>query len=210
MKTIRPLHFWFEFASTYSYVAAMRIEELCQAAGVPLIWRPFFLGPIFNLQGWNTSPFALNERRGTYMWRDMERLTEKFGLPFRRPSVFPRNTTLALRVAAAQNSAPWIGRFIKAAFVANFADDRDLNDEQVVRALLRSAGADDERVMAEVLETDGHHALRRNTEEAIAAGIFGAPNCIVDGELFWGEETLEDAIAWATSPRAVTASRSSA
>ena len=87
---MKPLEFWFEFASTYSYVAAMRIEELCREGGVELVWRPFMLGPIFALQGWSDSHFNLNERRGSYMWRDLERLTDKFGLPWRKPSRFPR------------------------------------------------------------------------------------------------------------------------
>ena len=208
MQNAQPLHFWFEFASTYSYIAAMRIEALCAEASVPLVWRPFHLGPIFRLQGWSTSPFMLNERRGAYMWRDMERLAEKFGLPWNRPSVFPRNTTLASRVAAAHNTAPWIARYVEAAFLANFRDDRNLNDEQVVRALIRAIGEDDNAVMRAALEPGRSEALRKNTEEAIARGIFGAPNCIVGDELFWGEETLEDAVAWAT--RGATAFRSSA
>ena len=69
-----PLEFWFDFASTYSYVAAMRIDELCRDAGVELIWKPFSLGPIFERQGWNDSDFSLNPMRGAYMWRDLERL----------------------------------------------------------------------------------------------------------------------------------------
>ncbi len=62
------LEFWFDFASTYSYVAAMRIEAMCAAAGVALTWRPFLLGPIFALQGWHDSYYNLNQRRGRYMW----------------------------------------------------------------------------------------------------------------------------------------------
>jgi 2-hydroxychromene-2-carboxylate isomerase len=207
MNDTPALEFWFEFASTYSYIAAMRIEALCEAAQVALVWRPFSLAPIFRLQGWETSPFTLNERRGTYMWRDMERLTAKFGLRWKQPSVFPRNTVLAGRVAAAFASAPWAGDYIRAAYVANFGDDRDLNDENVVRELIRSIGQDDERILHDALETDLRGGFRRNTEEAVQIGIFGAPNCVVGGELFWGEETLEDAIAWATRARAGRSAR---
>jgi len=83
------IEFWFEFASTYSYVAAMQIEAKCRNAGVARAWRPFSLGPIFALQGWGDSHFNLNPRRGAYMWRDLERLTEKFGLPWQRPVALP-------------------------------------------------------------------------------------------------------------------------
>ena len=197
------LEFWFEFASTYSYIAASRIEDLCANAGVRLAWKPFLLGPIFALQGWNTSPFVTNPLRGAYMWRDMERLTAKYGLRWNKPSVFPRNTILAARVAAAFEDAPWMGSYVVRAFEANFADDADLNDEATVRALLNGVGCDADAIVRGALEEPLRNRIRENTDRAIALGIMGAPNCVVDGELFWGEETLEDAISWAITPRAI-------
>ncbi len=194
------LEFWFEFASTYSYVAAMQIEELCRAAGVRLIWKPFILGPIFALQGWNDSHFNLNQRRGDYMWRDMERLTAKLGLPWRRPSHFPRRTTLAARIACAAADEPWCGAYVRRVYVANFGEDREIADRDVVASILRELGADAEAVVARAESPERRNTLRANTEHAIAVGIFGSPNCIVGGELFWGEEALHDAIDWARVP----------
>ena len=89
------LDFWFDFASTYSYLAAARIRPLAAEAKVQVRFRPFLLGPIFKAQGWDTSPFNLYEAKGRYMWRDMERLCEKYEIPFRRPSKFPRSGLLA-------------------------------------------------------------------------------------------------------------------
>ena len=191
------IEFWFEFASTYSYVAAMQIQAKCQSAGVPFAWRPFLLGPIFALQGWNDSHYNLNPRRGTYMWRDLERLTEKFGLPWQRPSLFPRPTTLPLRVAAAFEDAPWCGDFIRAVFVANFGEDREIGERAIVAEVLASVGQAPDKVLAAAESSERRGRLRANTERAIALGIVGAPNCVVGDELFWGEETLDDAIAWA-------------
>ena len=74
-----PIEFWFEFASTYSYIAAMRIEAEAELRGIRVDWRPFLLGPIFFAQGWKDSPFNLYPAKGRYMWRDMERLCDKFG-----------------------------------------------------------------------------------------------------------------------------------
>jgi 2-hydroxychromene-2-carboxylate isomerase len=99
-----PLEIWFEFASTYSYPAASRVEDVAAAAGVAVAWRPFLLGPIFRSQGWDDSPF----------------------------NVYPVTK----------------------------------------------------------------ESLRRQTEEAVARGIFGAPTFVVGDELFWGNDRLEDAIAW--------------
>src|SRR5438128_6144594 len=103
-----PLQFWFDLASTYSYVAALRIEEACTRAGVPLSWKPFLLGLVFSEQlGIRDSPFNVHPLRGRYMWRDLERLSAKYGLSWRRPSVFPRNSVLAARVACAGATERW-------------------------------------------------------------------------------------------------------
>ena len=190
------LEFWFDFGSTYSYIAAMRIENLCRSSGVQLRWKPFLLGPIFELQGWNTSPFIVNGRRGSYMWRDVERLAQKFAIPYKKPSEFPRVSTLAARIACNVAEEAWSGDFIRAVFEANFYRDLDIADDRVIGDILRTCGHDAERIMEETLSEPKRPLLRKNTETAIALGIFGAPNCLVNGELFWGEETLEDAIAW--------------
>jgi len=190
------LEFWFEFASPYSYVAAMRIGELCAKSGVDLAWKPFSLGPIFRMQGWETSHFNLNPLRGKYMWRDMQRLTTKFGLPWHQPTEFPRNTILPLRVAAGNADEKWIGDYVRAIYVASFSEDADISQPEVVAEALTSVGADSTAVMVEATDGARRSALRANTERAIELGIFGAPNCLVNGELFWGEESLEDAIAW--------------
>ncbi len=196
----RPLEFWFDFASTYSYPAAMRIEALCRGAGVRLRWRPFLLGPIFALQGWGDSPFNLNPRRGAYMWRDLERLCAKHALPWRRPSRFPRSSTLAARVACPIAQEPWAGDYARRVYVANFGEDREIGEPEVIAEILAGLGQPAADVMAQAQAPAQRGLLRANTERAVALGIFGAPNCWVgDGELFWGEEALEDAVAWAAA-----------
>jgi 2-hydroxychromene-2-carboxylate isomerase len=92
------LNFWFEFASTYSYSAMMRITSLADAAGIAQKFRPFLLGPVFKAQGWETSPFNLYVSKGRNMWRDLERLCEELKLPFRRPEPFPQNSLQASRL----------------------------------------------------------------------------------------------------------------
>ncbi len=130
------LEFWFEFASSYSYLSVMRIEPLARAAGVELVWRPFLLGPVFLSLGWNDSPFNIYPPKGRYMWRDLARLAARYGLPLRLPSRFPRNGVLAARVALAGAAQPWVGDFARAAMRANFTEDRDIADEAVIRELL--------------------------------------------------------------------------
>src|SRR6267378_3556584 len=101
MNALPRIEFWFDFASTYSYPAAMRVEELAGSHGCIVQWRPFLLGAIFQKQGWNDSPFNIYPVKGRYMWRDLERLCASLEIPFRKPSQFPRNGLTVARVACA-------------------------------------------------------------------------------------------------------------
>jgi 2-hydroxychromene-2-carboxylate isomerase len=108
------LDFWVDFASTYSYPAAMRIAPLAATAGVTIRFRPFLLGPIFKAQGWDTSPFNLYPAKGRYMWRDLERLCADLSLPFRQPEAFPQPSLLAARVALVGLAENWGEEFCRA------------------------------------------------------------------------------------------------
>ena len=114
------LDFWFDFASTYSYPAAVRMAALAAHADVRVRFRPFLLGPIFKAQGWTTSPFNLYPEKGRYMWRDLERLCADLDVPFQRPDPFPQNSLLAARVALAGLDQSWGEAFCVAAFRAQF------------------------------------------------------------------------------------------
>ena len=191
-----PLEFWFEFASTYSYPAASRIESMAGAAGVPVRWRPFLLGPIFVSQGWGDSPFNIYPLKGRYMWRDMERLCEKYELPFRRPSRFPRSGLLAARVACMAVDEPWCPRFVRAVFRANFAEDREISRTETIAEILATLGQPPREVLARAEAEDNKQCLREQNQMAVVKSIFGAPTMIVGEELFWGNDRLEDALAF--------------
>lgn len=197
----RPiLDFWYDFASTYSYLAAMRIEALAEEAGVGVVWRPFLLGPIFAAQGWNTSPFSLYPDKGRYMWRDMEREAVRLGLPLCRPEAFPQNSLLAARVALVGAEQGWIAAFTKAAFRAEFGEGRDIGDPEAVGTILSGLGLDAGAVLGEAQGDANKDRLRRAGEEAQAQGIFGAPSFVTeDRELFWGNDRLERALDWAVA-----------
>lgn len=194
----RPVvEFWFEFASTYSYLSVMRIERAAEAAGVEVAWRPFLLGPVFLALGWNDSPFNIYPPKGRYMWRDLARLAAKYGLPFQVPSRFPRNGLLAARVALVGVAEGWAAPFARAAMRANFAEDRDIGEPTVIAQILRELALPADDVLVRAQTEDNKLALRRQTESAAELGLFGAPSFRVGDELFWGNDRLEDALAWA-------------
>jgi 2-hydroxychromene-2-carboxylate isomerase len=195
-----PLEFWFEFASPYSYIAAMRIEDACRAAGVPLLWRPFLLGPIFTAQlGIQDSPFNVHPVRGRYMWRDVERLSAKYGLPWKQPGHFPRHSVLAARVACVAAGQPWMGDYVRGAFQANFAEDLDISEPSVLKAVLEARKVDADGVLSAAGAEPARRQLRTNTEEAMQRGVFGAPTFFAAGEQFFGQDRLEGAVAWASA-----------
>jgi 2-hydroxychromene-2-carboxylate isomerase len=197
------VEFWFEFASTYSHVAAQRIEAVARAAGVPIVWRPFLLGPIFRQQGWNDSPFNIYPAKGAYMWKDLERQCAKHGVPFRKPSRFPRPSLLATRIALTLESSPErIGEFVRRVYLANFHDDADTTSNDVVRGVLQSmALPDGDAVLEQATSTQTKERLRARSEEAFARGVFGAPTFLIGDELYWGNDRLEDALAYCVGVR---------
>ena len=191
------MEFWYEFASSYSYLSVMRIEALAAEAGVTVAWRPFLLGPVFLAMGWNDSPFNIYPPKGRYMWRDLARLADKYDLPFQVPSRFPRNGLLAARVALLGVEEDWIGAFSRAVMRANFAEDREIGDVAVIRAILEDLGLPADALLDRAQGEDNKLALRRQTERAASLGLFGAPSFRVGDELFWGNDRLEDALEWA-------------
>jgi len=190
--------FWFEFASTYSYPAAMRIDRVAAAKGVLVEWRPMLLGPIFAQQGWKDSPFNLYPVKGQYMVRDLERICGALDLPFHLPRPFPQNSLLCARIATALEGAPR-QKFVQAVYQIEFGEGRSIDDPLAAADALRRAGLD-AGLMEKAQEDGVKNTLRAATEEAQAAGVFGAPAFVTaDGELFWGNDRLEQALDWAVA-----------
>lgn len=195
------VHFWFDFASTYSYPAAMRIEPLAKARGVSVEWRPLLLGPIFAAQGWKDSPFNLYPAKGRYMMRDLARVCAELDLPFVLPKPFPQNSLLAARVATALEGAPRAA-FTRAVYALEFGEGRDISDPLTLAEALRRAGLG-AALLEQAQTQEVKDALRAATEEARLAGVFGAPSFVAGGdELFWGNDRLEAALDWAAKERA--------
>lgn len=196
---MKSLTFWFEFASTYSYLSAARIEEICTARGIELIWRPFLLGPIFAAQGWPGGPFVAQPVKGAYMWVDMERETARLGLPYTKPATFPQNSLLAARIATHLRDTPQIGGFVRGVYRANFAENAEIADPAVLSDILATLGLDPETCFNAAKDDATKTTLRTTTEEAQAAGIFGAPSFTVGDALFWGNDRLDAALDAAAS-----------
>jgi 2-hydroxychromene-2-carboxylate isomerase len=189
--------FWYEFASSYSYPAAMRVEALAAERDVALVWRPFLLGPLFAGLGWRDSPFNLYPVKGRYMWRDLERICAALGLPFTHPDPFPQNSLHAARIALALDDA-LRPAFSRAVYRAEFAEGRPIDAPTILAALLAEIGVEPEPLLACAVEDANKIELKAQTARAAAFGLPGAP-CLrtPDGEVFWGNDRLEQGLDWA-------------
>jgi 2-hydroxychromene-2-carboxylate isomerase len=201
-KQLPEIEFWFEFASNYSYLSVMRIEDAARQCGVRVTWKPFLLGPIFRDLGFATSPFLLQKEKGAHMWQDMVRQCEKYGLRWTKPTVFPRPGILPARVALLGAEQPWIGTFSRRVMELNFADDEDINGTERLIPILTELGLPADALLEQAQAELTKSRLREQTDEARRRGIFGAPTFFVGTEMFWGNDRLDDALLLAAEQRA--------
>src|SRR3954471_24723306 len=164
---VKPeVEFWFDFGSNYSYLSVMRIEQAAAAKNVAVAWRPFLLGPIFKSFGWDNSPFVLQKEKGEHMWKDMGRQCRKYDIPWNRPSTFPRLGVLPLRIALLGADKPWVGEFCKQIMQLNFYQDRDINSQETVGAVLTRLDLSAGEVIETARSEETKQRLRDQTETA--------------------------------------------
>ena len=190
------IDFWYSIGSTYSYLTVMRLPEVARASGVDFRWRPFNVRHVMVEQ--NNIPFKDKPVKTAYMWRDIERRAGNYGLTPSVPAPYPLpGLVLANQVAALGAEEGWVEDYTRATYRRWFEQGMPAGQDPNLSDSLAEIGQEPGRALdlaqAERIEA----ALARATEEAMALGIFGSPSFVVDGEVFWGDDRLEDAIAWA-------------
>jgi 2-hydroxychromene-2-carboxylate isomerase len=189
----RP-NFYYDLGSPYAYLAAERVNALfAEACGEPPEWQPILLGGLFKRFGRDSWANGSGRADGL---REVERRASAYGLPPPRwPEPFPGNTLVAMRAAT---YAKEIGRTVSyslSAFRQAFAAGRDLTDPENV-LLAAAAGEIHPRAVLAAVERNGvKRALRDATEQAGELGVRGVPSVVVGGEVFWGDDRLEEAVA---------------
>ena len=194
----RHLDFYFFIGSTYTYLAVHRASELARAAGVSLRWRPFSLRTILREQ--DNSPFLGKPGKTRYMWRDIERRAARAGIPFSGPAPYPTDPeSRAGHMAALAEAEGWCEPFVREAFRTWFLDKLDPGHPEVLAGIVTRLGQPGDTLQrAASAEVAARYVA--NTDTARALGIFGSPSFVHDdGELFWGDDRLEEALEWAGS-----------
>lgn len=194
---MRRMDFFYFFGSVYAGLTVLRIGKLAEAAGVTIRWRPFNVRPLMQE---NNVALRSELRKVHYMWRDVARRAALHGVPYARQPIWPTDPELlhnkAGMVAADEG---WIEPFTVASVRAWFLDGMAFGEEACLTHVLRECGKDKDAVMAAARSARINSLYEANTEEARSHGIFGSPSFVTeDGELFWGDDRLEEAIAWAT------------
>jgi len=197
MSESSTIDFWFTVGSTYTYLTASRLHEVEASSGIHFRWRPFNARAI--MQEMNNIPFATKPIKLAYMWRDIERRASKYGLPIKVPVPYPlKNFDLASRVAVLGEMEGWCPNYVRASYRRWFLEGKEVGAEPNLSESLGEIGQESDRVIAAANAESVRRAYDDNTREARQLSIFGSPTFVARGELFWGDDRLDDAIAWQT------------
>ena len=191
-----PVDFYFEFSSPYGYIAAQEIEELGRRVGRPVTWHPMLLGPVFKVTG--QAPLVDVPMKGEYSKRDFVRSARLKGIEYRQPPRFPIGTVAALRAFYWQHDRdPERAKSLaKALYRAYFVDGTDISAPATVTQIAASIEIDRDALAAALEDPAVKERAKREVDATIAAGVFGSPFFIVDGEPFWGSDRMPMVEEW--------------
>jgi 2-hydroxychromene-2-carboxylate isomerase len=192
---MKPIDFWYSIGSTYTYLTVLRISKVATENDVTFNWRPFNVRSLMIEQ--NNIPFANKPSKMAYMWRDIERRAGKYGIPAVVPAPYPlKDLALANQVALLGMREGWGEAYTVETYRRWFVDGQPAGSEPNLSESLRYVGRDPARVIRDAQSPEIVEDLGAETLAARNLGVFGAPSFIVDGEIFWGDDRLEDAIRW--------------
>jgi 2-hydroxychromene-2-carboxylate isomerase len=183
------LEYFFDYVSPFSYLADTQLDALVQGTGAEVVYRPFFLGGV--MQASKNSPPINVPNKGRYMFADISRWSRRYGVELNPNPHFPVNTLHAMRAAVGALGEPRFRDFHRAMYRGVWVDGQNLGDEEVLRRAIDAAGLDGAALLARSKEAAVKDTLRRNGDEAVERGAFGAPTFFIGEEMFWGNDRLE-------------------
>ncbi|MBE0615892.1 MAG: 2-hydroxychromene-2-carboxylate isomerase [Burkholderiales bacterium] len=186
----KTVEFYFDFGSPYSYLAYKALPGIAAAQGAQIVWRPMLLGGVFKATG-NHSPIEI-PAKGKWLSQDLQRWAKRYRAVFRNNPHFPVNTLVLMRGATGlQMRGTDFDKYVEAMFRAMWETPRNLGEPAEIAAVLGEAGFDAAAFLALVNDAQVKDQLKKNTDEAVARGVFGAPTFFVGDEMFWGQDRLD-------------------
>ena len=188
----RNVDYYFSVASPWAYIGYGAFLEIARRYDLGVAYKPLALGQVFEQTGGLPLP-KRHPARQRYRMVELQRWRDRRGLRFNlKPKHWPFDATLVDRtVIAILQAGEKAETFLRLAHAAVWEQERDMTDETTVAALLREAGLDPSPLMARAGSPEIAAVHGRNLDEAIAAGVFGAPSYVVEGEIFWGQDRLD-------------------
>ena len=201
---MKTLDFFFDYGSPYSYLASTQMEALAERTGATVRWRVFLLGAVFKATTGESASTTMNSmQRAQYLFKDLQDWAAHYALPpVVLPATFPVPSILPDRLGLVAEEKGKLLQWTKRVYRAGFVDGRDISEEATLRELLRDVELDPDASLARAQEPDLKDKLRKNTEEAVEKGAFGAPTFFIGEQMFFGNDRLhflEKALASASS-----------
>ena len=192
----KSIDFYFDFSSPYGYMAAQKIDALAAKYGRTVNWRPMLLGVVFKQTG--MAPLTQIPIKGDYSRRDFERSARFHGISFHMPPVFPIASQAPSRIVlwAKVRDPALATRLALVLYAAFFHDGLDISNPDVAADVAGANGVDRAAARACIDDPVVKDLLKREVDAAIAAGVFGSPYIVVDGEPFWGLDRFDQIERW--------------
>lgn len=192
----KTIDFYYDFSSPYGYIAGEKIEALATKHGRSVDWKPILLGAIFKVTG--GAPMPQIPLKGEYANRDFVRSAKFHDVPFRAPSVFPISGVAPVRAVVWQKmqDPAKAGALTRALYRAYFTQDVNISEAENVVKVAAASGVDAEALRAGMGDQATKDRTKAEVDAAIAAGVFGSPYMVIDGEPFWGVDRLDQMERW--------------
>ena len=190
------LEFWFSIGSTYTALTVMRMNEIERRHNITLRLMPFSVRRI--MLDMDNVPFpASKASKVTYMWRDIERRAAIYGFPVKVPAPYPlQEFDRANKIAFVGAQEGWIKDYVLQTYKNWFQHGLEAGGDENLKATFKTLSLDVKEILARSQTSEIDKFYEEQTSVAVKKGIFGSPTFIVGGEVFWGDDRLEDAISW--------------
>jgi 2-hydroxychromene-2-carboxylate isomerase len=185
-KITRNIEFFYDYVSPYSYLANHKIASF---ANFKIIYRPILLGAV--MQATNNKPPSFIPEKGRYIMKDIQRWAKHYQIPLKMNSIFPQNTLNALRLAIVCQHEDCFELVHQSLFDAMFINNKNLSKLKVLSEIIHQHSLDLEYFMSKIMEDSIKDELKRNTDDAISRGVFGAPTFFIEDEMFFGNDRLD-------------------
>ena len=194
---MNSIDFWFSIGSTYTYLSVNRIDAISKNENITFNWKPFSVRKI--MMEMDNIPFTPPSKKikSDYMWRDIARRAQFYGFRPKIPAPYPLTQfDLANKIAILGMNEGWGIDYVKITYKRWFEEGKEPATEPNLSEIMQEMKLNKDEVLRKVEDSDIEATYQKNTNTAFKSGVFGSPTFIYDGEVFWGDDRLEDCIKW--------------